>query len=70
MVKRLTGQMVADFIFQMIYSEARLLLQQPKLSVKQIADSLNFSDQSAFGKFFKRKSGVSPRQFRKKMAIF
>jgi AraC family transcriptional regulator, transcriptional activator of pobA len=69
-VKRLTGQTVADFIFQMLYSEARLLLQQPKLSIQQIADSLHFSDQSAFGKFFKRKSGRSPRQFRKEMKIY
>jgi AraC family transcriptional regulator, transcriptional activator of pobA len=69
-VKRLTSQTVSDFILQMLYSEARLLLQQPKLSVQQIADALNFSDQSAFGKFFKRKSGVSPRQFRKELEIY
>jgi AraC-like DNA-binding protein len=69
-VKRLTGQTVADFIVQMLYSEARLLLQQPKLSVQQISDLLNFSDQSAFGKFFKRKSGLSPKEFRKTATIF
>jgi AraC family transcriptional regulator, transcriptional activator of pobA len=69
-VKRLTSLTVADLILQMLYSEARLLLQQPKLSIQQIADTFNFSDQSAFGKFFKRKSGVSPRQFRKVLEIY
>lgn len=67
-VKRLTGQTVADFIFQMLYGEARLLLQQPQLSIQQISEMLHFSDQSSFGKFFKRKSGLSPIQFRKVVA--
>mgnify|MGYP003575066135 CR=1 FL=1 len=66
-VKRLTGQTVSDFIFQLLYSEAKILLQQPNLTIQQIADSLHFSDQSAFGKFFKRNSGLSPNEFRKKM---
>lgn len=64
-VKKLTGQTVSDFISHLLYSDARQLLAQPKLSIQQIAHRLNFSDQSAFGKFFKRKSGVSPLQFKK-----
>ncbi|MBD9178222.1 MAG: AraC family transcriptional regulator [Odoribacter splanchnicus] len=64
-VKRVTGQSVCDFIFEMLYSDARTLLTQSKLSVQEIAALLNFSDQSSFGKFFKRKSGLSPIDFRK-----
>ena len=64
-VKRITGQSVSDFIFEMLYSEARNLLTHSKLSIQEIANGLNFSDQSSFGKFFKRKSGVSPVEFRK-----
>jgi len=63
-VKRLSGQTVSDFIFQLLYSEAKTLLKQPDLPVQQIASALYFSDQSAFGKFFKRKCGVSPKDFR------
>lgn len=62
-VKRLSGQTVSDFVNQLLYSEAKLLLQQPNYSVQQIAEELHFSDQSAFGKFFKRKSGLSPKQY-------
>jgi AraC family transcriptional activator of pobA len=65
-VKRLSGQTVVDLIFQLLYSEAKLVLQQPNLSIQQIATELHFSDQSAFGKFFKRKSGLSPKEFRKR----
>lgn len=64
-VKRVTGQSVCDFIFEMLYSDAHTLLTQSKLSVQEIAALLNFSDQSSFGKFFKRKSGLSPIDFRK-----
>ncbi|BEH00344.1 helix-turn-helix domain-containing protein [Bacteroides sedimenti] len=64
-VKRITGQSVSDFIFEMLYSEARQLLTHSKLSIQEIAFTLSFSDQSSFSKFFKRKSGVSPVEFRK-----
>lgn len=66
-VKLVTGQSVSDFIFEMLFSEARNLLTHSKLSVQEIATALNFSDQSAFGKFFKRKTGVSPVDFRREV---
>lgn len=65
-IKRITGNTASDFIYQRLYHEARLLLHHPELSVQEIADVLHFSDQSAFGKFFKNKSGLSPIQFRSK----
>lgn len=64
-IKKLTGQTIADFIYEMLYSEARILLIRSDLSIQQIADELHFSDSSAFGKFFKRRSGMSPLTFRK-----
>lgn len=64
-VKRITGQSVCDFIFEMLYSEARNLLAHSKLSIQEITALLNFSDQSSFGKFFRRKSGLSPVDYRK-----
>ena len=41
------------------------MLKQPKWSIQEVSDQLNFAYQSAFGKFFKRKNGVSPSVFRK-----
>lgn len=66
MVKRVTGQTVSEFIFEMLFSESRILLLHSRLSVQQIACRLCFSDQSAFRKFFRRMSGYSPLEFRKK----
>jgi AraC family transcriptional activator of pobA len=66
-VKRLSGQTVSDLIFQLLFSEAKVLLQQPNMPIQDITAEFHFSDQSAFGKFFKRKSGLSPKEHRQKM---
>lgn len=63
-VQRVMGQTPSDLIFDMLYSEARSLLRT-SLSIQQITQKLNFSDQSAFGKFFQRRSGISPALFRR-----
>ncbi|MGE9313153.1 helix-turn-helix domain-containing protein [Niabella sp. CJ426] len=36
----------------------------PALTVANIADQLNFSNQFIFSKFFKKQTGMSPSQFR------
>ena len=64
-LKKVTGQSVSDFVCEMLYSDARNLLLHSRLSIQEIALLLNFSDQSAFGKFFKRFSDLSPAEFRK-----
>ena len=50
----------------MLYAEACRLLTRTDYTAQQIAEELNFSDQSAFGKFFKSKAGVYPHIFRLK----
>ena len=49
----------------MLVREAKVCLRNPSLSVQQVAEMLGFSDQSAFGKFFKRECGMSPVQYKK-----
>jgi AraC-like DNA-binding protein len=44
-------------------AEARKLLSQPNLSVKEVAARLNFSSAQHFSKVFRDKTGVSPSQF-------
>lgn len=63
-VHRVMCQTPSDLIFDMLYSEARSLLKT-SLSIQQISDKLHFSDQSAFCKFFQRRSGITPAYFRR-----
>lgn len=43
---------------------ASRLLRDPDLTLQQIADMMTFADQSSFGKFFKKHTGVSPLKYR------
>lgn len=63
-LKSLNGKTASQWIDEAIISEAQLHLRDNDLSIQQIADILNFSDQSSFGKFFKKHSGLSPSNFR------
>lgn len=65
-IKKLTGKTISQFIYDLLYSEASILLNQTNLSIQQIAEELHFSDASAFSKFFKRRSGLTPLKYRNK----
>jgi AraC-like DNA-binding protein len=64
-VKKQTKVPVGTIIARTRYQRAAKMLRNPEYSVQQIAHLLSFADQSAFGKFFKKHSGVSPSAFRK-----
>lgn len=52
------------FIHNRLILEARRLLTYSEKSVSEIAYELGFSDIQVFSRFFKRKEGVSPQNFR------
>ncbi len=64
LVKEHTGRAAADWIEQYVILEARAMLQSTDLSIQQIAATLNFPNQSFFGNYFKRATGVSPTRYR------
>jgi AraC-like DNA-binding protein len=64
-IKELTGKTTNKWINDTLILEARKLLKTTQTTVQQIADLLNFSDQSTFGKFFKKYHGISPAEYRK-----
>ena len=65
-VKETSGESTRDIITSSVIIEARDMLLNSSLSINQIAEELNFSDQSFFGKFFKKKMKMSPKDFRMK----
>ena len=65
-IKKHTGKSAGKWIDEAVILEAKVLLQNKALTVSQISEMLNFSDQSVFGKFFRANAGMSPVEYRKK----
>ena len=53
-------------IDQAILRQAKSLLSSTSLSIQQISDQLGFQNQSHFGTFFKRHTGLNPSVFKSK----
>jgi AraC family transcriptional regulator, arabinose operon regulatory protein len=60
-------QSLHRFIQHSRFDQARLLLSDPRLSVKQIAEQLHFSSEFYFSHFFKKLGGMSPSEFRRQL---
>lgn len=63
-VRQVSGRTVMDYINQALLMEASFLLRTSSLSILQIADRLHFADLPSFSRFFSRKKGMSPREYR------
>jgi AraC family transcriptional activator of pobA len=63
-VKALTGKTSLQIIKAKQLLEIKRLLVHTNLNVSEIANQLNFDDQSYFSKFFKRETGLTPLQYR------
>jgi AraC family transcriptional regulator, transcriptional activator of pobA len=55
-----------EIINEITFLHAKTLLSGTDTSIKELAWSLNFDDYSHFVKFFKKMSGISPAEFRRK----
>lgn len=54
-----------EWIDNYVISEAKMLLKFSTLSVQEVSNELGFPNQSFFGKFFKRKTGLTPGAYKK-----
>lgn len=63
-VKEVTGQTAGEIIDEAVIREAKMLLPAQDATVAQVSDILGFSDQSFFGKYFKKHTGITPSAFR------
>jgi len=69
MVKQCTGKTATNWISSMLVDEAKMLLHQSGIPIQQISEELNFSDQAAFSKFFKKNTGLSPLEYRRGIVV-
>jgi len=66
-VLRVTGNKSAnDLINDRVALEGKALLKSTNMTIQQISDELNFPSQSFFGKYFKRVTGMSPKEYKAK----
>ncbi|MBO5700269.1 MAG: AraC family transcriptional regulator, partial [Bacteroidales bacterium] len=63
-LKEVTGYTANYWIAKKITTQAKILLRTPNLTIKEITDKMRFADQSSFGKFFKKHTGMSPKKYR------
>lgn len=64
-VRTVSRRTPSDWIDSYVTRELRVMLRNSTMSIKQIADELNFANQSFLGKYFKEHVGMSPSKFRK-----
>ena len=62
--KRRSGKSASTIIFERIIIEAKRLIVNTNMSVKEICFELNYEDPAHFSKFFKNQCNYSPSQFR------
>ncbi len=64
--REVLGVSSLDVIHARIVQEAQRLLVYTANSVKQLADMLGFGDEAYFSRFFRKHTGMSPREFQAK----
>ncbi|MFV0420066.1 MAG: helix-turn-helix domain-containing protein [Dysgonomonas sp.] len=64
-IKQVTGKTASEWIHDIIILEAKVLLTRNELSIQEVSHTLNFSDQTSFGKFFKRHTGSTPKNYKR-----
>lgn len=64
-----TGMTISQLLYQLLLIEAKRELFHGRLSIKEIAYHLGFTDQSYFARFFKKHTGITPEEFREKESL-
>lgn len=60
-----TGKTPSQWILERTIILIKFMLENTELSILEISNDLNFPSQSAMGKYFKKTTGVSPKEYRK-----
>ncbi len=62
-VYTVSGRHAGDWIRDYVILEAKALLKTHQYTIQQVADLLNFPNQSFFGTYFKRATSLSPKAY-------
>lgn len=65
---RATGQSPMDCVQSLRLEEAKQVLETTDLPIEAIANDVGYEDASSFSRLFRRKTGITPAQYRKRFA--
>jgi AraC family transcriptional activator of pobA len=68
-VKATLDRSASSLINEALILEAKVLMQKNNLSVSEIAFETGFEDVSYFGRFFKKHTGLTPKEYRKMIEL-
>lgn len=63
--KKRSGMSISEYIEKLRLDEAKWLLSQSRYTVTEVSDCLGFCNSGYFSSVFKRKFGISPKDYRK-----
>ena len=64
-IKKVSKRTPYEWINSYVTRELRVMLKNTNMNIKEIAEALNFPNQSFLGKFFKEHVGMSPSEYRR-----
>lgn len=62
-----SGKSPVKWIYKVLVANAKILLHNPNMNIQQVSQELNFGDQSSFGKFFRKHTGLTPIEYKNKI---
>lgn len=66
-IKSKTGKSITAWIADKTIAEAKVMLQNPDLSIKEIAMKLGFLETAHFSNYFKKHAGLGPAEYRRQV---
>lgn len=63
-LKKVTGRSINSWLEDAIITSSKRLLKSSNYTVLQISEKLNFPNPSYFGRFFKKRTGMTPKEYR------
>ncbi|WP_172280155.1 helix-turn-helix domain-containing protein [Chryseobacterium sp. LAM-KRS1] len=63
-IKNKTGKTVSEWITEKSIDEAKILLRESNLSIKEISNLFGYSEPTHFSHFFKKNTKMSPKEYR------
>lgn len=64
-IKAFSQKPISYWINEALVMQAKTFLMDNSMTIQQIVMRMNFSDQSSFGRFFRKNTGKSPAEYRK-----